>query len=407
MKTNYWYLNIIEIIFIIILTPNLIFAQENLLSEKEKLEDFNKMYEVLKENYINFEVNRRVNGIDWPGNYEKYKNAVLETHTDIEFYEVIKDIIGDLNHGHAYVLPFNRYKYFVDIYTQIAENNPFFEAWLEELTNENVKSNIDHWLEITQNNNDLSNDKNEKQNSDTVVSSNIYFKTTPDEKTAVLSIKSFHFELIQKDHDSLLTIFSSLPEYDNFVIDIQGNPGGADTYWIYYLVPFISEKTHLWEFYLAFRNSSLVKYFYFDLFDATSTAPDLPNLPPELIEWDVLFDKISMTITPNAESINYSGNIYLLVDQEVSSAAESFAIFSKHTGFATVAGTKTAGHGLGRNPILFSLPNSGLIINFQAFMGLNPDGSPNEETKTIPDIILSGKTQEERLEELIKLLEEV
>jgi len=32
------------------------------------------------------------------------------------------------------------------------------------------------------------------------------------------------------------------------------------------------------------------------------------------------------------------------------------------------------------------LPNSGLIVRFPGEMGLNPDGTVNEEVKTIPDV---------------------
>lgn len=41
---------------------------------------------------------------------------------------------------------------------------------------------------------------------------------------------------------------------------------------------------------------------------------------------------------------------------------------------------------MGFDPVLVALPNSKLIVRFPCGMGLNPDGSSNEEVGTTPDI---------------------
>lgn len=38
------------------------------------------------------------------------------------------------------------------------------------------------------------------------------------------------------------------------------------------------------------------------------------------------------------------------------------------------------------DPAVVSLPNSGLLVRFPMEMGLNPDGTSNEETHTEPDV---------------------
>lgn len=45
---------------------------------------------------------------------------------------------------------------------------------------------------------------------------------------------------------------------------------------------------------------------------------------------------------------------------------------------------KTAGDGLGSNPLLASLPNSGYVFRFSKDMGTLEDGTCNEEYKTTP-----------------------
>lgn len=63
-------------------------------------------------------------------------------------------------------------------------------------------------------------------------------------------------------------------------------------------------------------------------------------------------------------------------------------MFSKNTDFATLVGTNTGGDGGVADPILISLPNSGLIVRFSMLYGLNPDGTGNEKYGTTPDILI-------------------
>ena len=92
---------------------------------------------------------------------------------------------------------------------------------------------------------------------------------------------------------------------------------------------------------------------------------------------------------------------HLLVDDIVFSSAETLAYFCKSTKFATVVGEKTNGDGVGTDPLLLTLPKSGIVIRFTGEMGLNPDGSANDESKTVPDLIIKASSKKERV---IKLL---
>ncbi len=75
----------------------------------------------------------------------------------------------------------------------------------------------------------------------------------------------------------------------------------------------------------------------------------------------------------------------MLVDDVVYSAAETFAVFAKESGFATLIGKTTGGDGIGSAPVLISLPNSGYIFRMSKELGTTSDGTCNEEYKTIPD----------------------
>ena len=80
-----------------------------------------------------------------------------------------------------------------------------------------------------------------------------------------------------------------------------------------------------------------------------------------------------------------------LVGEQVYSASESFAVFCKETGFATLVGSQTGGDGIGAlDPIFLQLPNSGLLVQFTMMFGLNADGSSSEEAGTTPDLLSPG-----------------
>jgi hypothetical protein len=59
--------------------------------------------------------------------------------------------------------------------------------------------------------------------------------------------------------------------------------------------------------------------------------------------------------------------------------------------FNTLVGETTGGDGIGDDPAICVLPNSGYIFRFTKEMGLTSDGTCNFEHKTEPDIKVSAK----------------
>jgi C-terminal processing protease CtpA/Prc len=89
----------------------------------------------------------------------------------------------------------------------------------------------------------------------------------------------------------------------------------------------------------------------------------LPNLPSEALKMFKTYSKNTDVIIPQ-ESVGFKGKIYLLVDSSVYSASEGLAAFAKGTGFAKVVGSRTGGDGLGMDPLVVALPNSGMCSGF-------------------------------------------
>lgn len=115
----------------------------------------------------------------------------------------------------------------------------------------------------------------------------------------------------------------------------------------------------------------------------------LPKVNREDLAEVNYYKPLSLEIPPATGKKLCNCQLFLLVDGGVYSAADGFAMFCKATRFATVIGSNTGGDGGGRNVYRIKLPKSGLILQFRAMHGLNPDGSSNVEFGTTPDVIYS------------------
>ncbi|MFL0251327.1 S41 family peptidase [Clostridium neuense] len=71
------------------------------LTQEQKLKDFDYMYKILKDNYPYFEVNKRLNGVDWLANKNKYIAQIKATKSDEAYYETLKSILHQLNNGYT------------------------------------------------------------------------------------------------------------------------------------------------------------------------------------------------------------------------------------------------------------------------------------------------------------------
>lgn len=100
------------------------------LTQKEKLDDFEYMYTILKENYPYFEVNKRLNGIDWLSNKDKYILKIKATNNDDNFINALQSILSELNNGHTHALSKEIYAYVKSAYEKNQEGNG---AWLVQV----------------------------------------------------------------------------------------------------------------------------------------------------------------------------------------------------------------------------------------------------------------------------------
>lgn len=201
----------------------------------------------------------------------------------------------------------------------------------------------------------------------------------------------------EEDRKEIEAFLKQIKDYPYLIIDIRGNGGGSTGYWSGALVSRLIEKSVFFKSYILYRdtayNTPFVKDRY-DTYNAKSTQ-DLPannSYAPEVKNFGKYIEIQDGVISYNP--LHFTGKIYLLVDGGVYSAAESFAVFAKTAKWATLVGTTTGGDGIGAEPGYISLPNSGVLIRVPVAMGLNPDGTINEETHTQPDIYVEPSYQD-------------
>lgn len=367
------------------------------LTEEQKIEDFNYLYKTIEENYPFLETNKRLNNVDWLGKKEEYLQRVKNTNSDIEFLMTLNSILSELNNGHTHMITnSSQFRDFREIYSM----NKGWQKKVQLLVLNNKKALARYNI-----------DKNEKvqvlnqgKNKNTEGIRNASTKDIVEGKIGYIYIpQMISYYNMGKDIELIDKYLNNIKEYQALIIDIRGNGGGDSYYWISYLVPKLIDKVYENTTYSFWKDGEIINNYlkkskikYLTGFGEVKDldTKELVNLPVEVKEDFKYYIQNTMEISPSEDSINFKGNIYLLVDKLVYSSSESFASFAKQTGFATLIGERTGGDGIGSDPLLHMLPNSGYVLRFSKDMGTTADGTSNEEFKTEPDYLIeyAGKT---------------
>lgn len=255
---------------------------------------------------------------------------------------------------------------------------------------------------------------------------NVYWEINKDKDYALISVETFDYANIKADQPEIERFYDAAQEVDNLVIDVRGNPGGLVQYWLSLFVqPNITEplEVELWGTYKASPYTE--KYEreieenwispliagsndqadgredldedefpgiinYFEKRDPNNLPGTMTKLKAEdVADMDRAFSEM-LRVEPKGDSKRFSGKIWVLIDDNSYSAAETFAYFCKATGFASLVGRPSGGDGVCCVPIYVNLPESGMIMRYSLAYGLNPDGTCNEEVGTQPDVLTTS-----------------
>ncbi|TDL48882.1 hypothetical protein E2R60_26220 [Paenibacillus dendritiformis] len=355
------------------------------LTKEQMREDFEAMVRIIKDNYPFLQVNQRVHHIDWLQNVARYEQFVLQANTDQEFRDKMNTVLSDLNNGHTYFLDKSSYENMKRTYADIKGR----ELWHQKLNQPHVEARYSGtW------------DAKSGLSRGSVFggwSALPMTRILEEGKLAYVSIPSLSHDRIEADINAVLAPFlEKIRSYDALIIDIRGSGGGSTSYWGM-LVPQLMKEPLTSVSYFLFRKGELAQQYAHSAYSPEQLLP-VAQLKEELgsvelapeIETDFHnYIKNTITLSPDAGK-EFRGRIYMLVDGDVYSSAEAWAVFAKSTGWATLVGERTGGDGIGIDPLIASLPHSGYAFRLPAVMGLTSSGVINEERQTEPDMEVSA-----------------
>lgn len=365
----------------------------HLMTEEQVNEDFEAFMKIIEENYPFLGVNKRVNGVDFLANKEVYRKRVKDSKTAEELQVNLASVMSELNSGHADLIDSNSwldrdyfYKNYRDIFNSDYPFAKMYKPWLEMLERPEAIRFYGELPTIAD-----AQDKENKQ--EEVFYNNVLTTQLCNGDLAYLRIDSFNHFNEDYDQAQIMTFYKANPNAKALVIDIRRNSGGSSEYWNHLIVePLLKQKTI--NYHYSFLKSGENNRFFMDALKIDKTVEfgkvsdlskkDLPKANEEAFEEFDIYIKSKQEFSPK-NSVGFKGKVYVLTSPYVYSASEGFSVFCKDSGFATLVGERTGGDGIGNDPMLFCLPNSGILGRYPVYYGMNAQGVLNEEFKTSPD----------------------
>ena len=230
------------------ITDNTLPKDPEQLTEKEKLEDFEYMYMILKENYPFFEVNKRLNNVDWLSNKDNYIEIVKATKNDAGFFYTMNAILKQLNNDHTHMINKRMYKYLRSVYMDLD-----MDPWLNQMNNSN---SLKRYLYEEES----SNDKLENLEQ-YIIPNNVTTEILQEDKIAYLSIKSLNYHNITEDMKVIKPFLNDVKDFQALIIDIRQNGGGSSIYWSNHLVPMLINEPLESTWYYVYRGGDFSEVF--------------------------------------------------------------------------------------------------------------------------------------------------
>jgi hypothetical protein len=367
--------NIVFIILLVLFYVTSISAQN--FSSKQINEDIDYLKETIKENYPYLDVHKRKYGFNWESNIDTIKYDKKNTYDLKELTGLLTKYLKGLN-GHVRFLDNKQYAYYLNGYSSMMKDYPEYKVWVNVLTSKKSvstykESDIEKQAPLGNRN------RNSNRFNKELMGNMIYIR-----------IPTFDGYYEKEEGRKIVEYLKVMSDPSkSIVFDIRGNGGGSDLFWLNSIVkPLINKNISYENYYLFLAGKDSMPY----LTAKKITLRDTKDLPKELQRPEnknfKYFDKDVQEIEATGEKIQYK-KIFVLMDKSNFSSSESFVHFCKVTGFAVLIGQRSSVDGIGFDPILIQLPNTGLILTLPIDAALNSNGTLNYEYGTEPDIVLN------------------
>lgn len=231
------------------------------LTKDKYIEDFEFAYNILETYYPYFDINKKINNVDWLGKKETFKKYIENSKNDVDFGLRMNKILYELNNDHTQIIDQNQAVEMYITYYKMPENDwRHYISHVYEKENVRRRYNLDNkkindYLKYNQYETKAKINKNNNilgkatENSNEIRTDNIEAKDIND-KIGYLKINSMvNYDYSNYDQKKLKTYLKKSKNKKALVIDIRGNTGGDSRYWQDFLLPQIIDKPYSTSYY--------------------------------------------------------------------------------------------------------------------------------------------------------------
>ncbi len=372
-------------------------APKTEFTQEELLEDYDQLCEDLEANYPFFPVLTQ-RGMNISALKEYYQNLLTDRITDLEGFAVLlNNLFFDMNNLEH--LSLMEPEFYYDMLQMAEEERLGFteEPWKSLLGNEQTRASYA-----------LLRPETDNAGRSESLFPEIVTEYYEDQQAVYLRITSFNHLLIERDRDIIWEYVEEHKNAKHVIIDIQGNRGGSDYYWMENIVALFGGE-YSWKQTLFFKESPVTKAFYYDRIPEFVRITDADVLPQSVRELGMTHMGVFESVYPadidcGMEETTRLQDVkrWVLIDERVYSAADSFSDFCRQSGWAVLVGKETEGGGVGPMPVAIVLKNTGLLVRFGNTVYLREDRSISAGKGVAPDVIC--KTGESALETCLRVI---
>lgn len=355
-------------------------------------EDYDRFWDTLEENYPLWAAEERIRNNSLEAVRDKYRPGAERAQSEQDLYRVLEGCLMEVDYtGHLTVYDAADYARVMGLYRESSDPKSRYLYGLMD----NPASRSFYAYDGTGDGQESAGTQSAGTSS---ASGNLLFQYFPAERAACVEIMSMDMSRFDEDTAELAAFYARLESegYEHCIVDIRRNGGGSSPYGpLAVAAPNLTEPIESRHYALVRGGREVLDYMavvkdIWPLYPIGELpVEDLPALHPDDLELATHFFCLDIrSYGERKKNPAFSGRFWLLTGPRVYSASEYFSVFCKDTGFATLVGETTGGDGIGLNPLVCVLPNSGIVYQFSPENGLNLDGGCNEEMGTRPDIAI-------------------
>ena len=359
-------------------------------TKEQALEEFDYMWEVIEREYPYLDAAERIYCV-YSSELKNLGREKIMNLNDISIEEhlsILQDSLTNYNGlGHLSIVPPEIYNLFLSNIeaAPLDESQSCFRTWEEQATQEKSVETYSYLSKASSNIIKLENNKT----SSNYVKDNISIDLRYPE-TIIFRVKAFSYENIDIDTKYVRKILKENDECTNIVIDLSSCAGGTDSYFYDVFVNLLSnERLQMNPRYILTKQNSISNVLeeipYLEIIDK-KIIEDFPNIrESDIKNLDLAYKVNTSTYIPTDVDKCTGKKVFVLINENTQSAAETAASFCKDTGFATLIGNNTGGNSGAMNPFYYPLPYSGLILSFNIEYVVDSLGNSISEIGIAPD----------------------